>query len=100
MSGSPNDSDRSNILERAVGECKTVEVTLCGVTVLCLLNTGSQVSTVSESFLKEHLVKKGEDICPAFECLKITAANRLALPYMGYVELDVEVMGLIRPTLP
>ena len=55
------------------------------------------VSTISESFFKEHLSEKGEDILPAFEWLKITAANGLDLPYLGYVELDVEAMGLIIP---
>lgn len=67
---------------------------LRSVTVSCLLDTGSMVSTISESFFKEHLSEKGEDILPAFEWLKITAANGLDLPYMGYVELDVEAMGL------
>lgn len=89
--------DRSKILERAVGECKTVEVKLQGVTVSCLLDTGSQVSTISESFFREHLSVKDEDIHPAFEWLKITAANGLDIPYMGYVELDVEAMGLTIP---
>lgn len=80
-----------------MGECKTVEVTLRGVPVPCLLDTGSQVSTISESFFKEHLAKKGENVCPAFEWLKITAASGLELPYMGYVELDFDAMGLTIP---
>lgn len=29
--------------------------------------------------------------------LKITAANKLPLPYLGYVELDIKVMGRIIP---
>lgn len=41
--------------------------------------------------------EKGEDILPAFEWLKITAANGLDLPYIGYVELNVETMGLTIP---
>lgn len=29
--------------------------------------------------------------------VKITAANKLPLPYLGYVELDIQVMGLTIP---
>lgn len=51
--GSPTETlDRSTILERAVGECKIVEVKLQGVSVACLLDSGSQVSTISESFFR------------------------------------------------
>lgn len=98
VAGSPNEtSDRSTILERAVGECKTVEVKLRGVAVSCLLDTGSQVSTISESFFRDHLSEQGEEMHPAFEWLKLTAANGLDIPYMGYVELDVEAIGLAIP---
>lgn len=70
---------------------------LKGVTVSCLLDSGSQVSTSSEGFFKEHLADIGNNIHPAFEWLKITAANGLDIPYIGYVELDVETMGLTIP---
>ena len=90
-------TDRNKILENAVGECKTVELKLWGVTVSCLLDTGSQVSTIFEGFFREHLALEGEDVHPAFECLKITAANGLDIPYIGYVEFDVEAMGLTIP---
>ncbi|KAI3351186.1 hypothetical protein L3Q82_005611 [Scortum barcoo] len=89
--------DRNMILERAVGECKIVEMKLQGVTVPCLLDTGSQVSTISESFFREHLAEKGENIQSAFEWLQLTAANGLDLPYVGYVEVEVETMGLTIP---
>ena len=52
---------------------------------------------MSESFFREHLSGKDEEIHPTFEWLKITAANGLNIPYVGYVELDVEAMGLTIP---
>lgn len=42
------------VLERTVGECRTVEIKLQGVKVSCLLDTGSQVSTISEGFFNEQ----------------------------------------------
>ena len=90
-------TERNKILENTVGECKTVELKLRGVTISCLLDTGSQVRTISEGFFREHLALEGEDVHLAFEWLKITAANGLDIPYIGYVEFDVEAMGLLIP---
>lgn len=85
------------VLERAVGECRTVEIKLQGVEVSCLLDTGSQVSTISEGFFNEHWSAEDTNIHYTFEWLKITAANGLEIPYVGYVELEVEAMGLTIP---
>ena len=89
--------DRERFLERAVGECHKVTIQINGVSTKCLLDTGSQVSTLSESFFKKHLLGKEEDVLPTAKWLKLTAANSLPIPYLGYVELDVEAMGLNIP---
>lgn len=85
---------RCKILEQAVGECKTVEVKLRGIKVPCPLDTGIQIIAISDKFFKEHLAKQGKDLHLAFEWSKFTAANGLEVPHMGYVEQDVEVIGL------
>lgn len=89
--------DRQAVLERAVGKCKTVEIKLQGVEATCLLDTGSQVHTISESFFNKHWSGKDSKVHPAFEWLKITAANGLNIRYIGYVELEVETMGITIP---
>ncbi len=71
--------------------------TLGGVAIRCLLDTGSNVSTLTESFFKEHLHGEDKDLHCTNKWLKITAANGLPLPYLGYVELDIQVMGLTIP---
>ena len=38
------------LLERAVGTCPVVEIKIGGVVASCLLDTGSQVSIISEGF--------------------------------------------------
>lgn len=80
-----------------MGECREVAVQISGVPVKCLLDTGSEISTISESFFRQHLLGKEEDVFPAAKWLKLTAANSLPIPYMGYVELDMEAMGLNIP---
>lgn len=63
----------------------------------CLLDTGSQVSTITEHFFKEHLAGEDKDMLPTSGWLRITAANGLDIPYLGYLELPVETMGINLP---
>ncbi|XP_058632049.1 uncharacterized protein LOC131540807 [Onychostoma macrolepis] len=53
----------------------------------------SQVSTISESFFQQHLGGDDEDMLSTAGWLKITAANGLDIPYLGYLELEIETMG-------
>ncbi len=102
MRGGPDGSKtgtltKERFLERAVGKCPEVEIHAGGVAIRCLLDTGSNVSTLTESFFKEHLHGEDKDLHCTSKWLKITAANGLPLPYLGYVELDIQVMGLTIP---
>lgn len=96
--GSTNmDTSRDRLLERAVGKCPVANLSINGVSVACLLDTGSQVSTISESFFREHLSGEDEDILSTAGWLKLTAANGLDIPYLGYLELEVKTMGIVLP---
>lgn len=68
-----------------------------GVSVSCLLKTGSQVSTITEHLFKEHLAGEADDMLSTSGWLKITAANGLDIPYLGYIELPVETMVITLP---
>lgn len=71
-----------------VGNCPAVTIGIGGVTVECILDTGSMVSTITESFYNKYLC----DIPIVQEChLKLRAANGLEIPYVGYIEADVYV---------
>ena len=59
----------------------------------CLLDTGAQVSTITEAFYCEHLLPLGQPILDTTNWMKITAANGTVIPYVGYIELDVVLMG-------
>lgn len=102
MRGKPEGSRCSTLtkerfLERAVGKCPEVDIHIGGVPVRCLLDTGSNVSTLTESFFRENLHGEDKDLHCTSKWLRITAANKLPLPYLGYVELDIQVMGLTIP---
>ena len=60
---------------------------------LCVVDSGSMVSFVTEEFYKEKL----QSTCGRVQdgrMLTLPAANRLEIPYLGYLELDVEVDGV------
>ncbi|KAL0151937.1 hypothetical protein M9458_052744 [Cirrhinus mrigala] len=98
VSGSPPEgTSRDRFLERAVGTCPMVDLKIRGVLVSCLLDTGSQVSTIIEGFFREHFFGNESYVLSTSGWLKITAANGLDIPYLGYMELDVEVMGMTLP---
>ncbi|KAL7841777.1 hypothetical protein SRHO_G00254680 [Serrasalmus rhombeus] len=83
--GRPEDSSR--------GQCPKVAVRLGGVVINCLLDTGSMVSTIVESFFRQHVQGK----LRSCRWLQLRAANGLEIPYVGYVELTVEVLGKAIP---
>ena len=65
----------------------------------CLLDTGSMVSTVTEAFYQEHLAPKGTPLKSNGPCLHITAVNGLEIPYIGYLELDLDCDGILLPQM-
>nr|XP_046271732.1 uncharacterized protein LOC124073503 [Scatophagus argus] len=68
-----------------------------GVAVSCLVDTGSMVSTITESFFLEQFAPWGHDRLHSCHWLQLRAANGLAIPYVGYLELDVELCGKVMP---
>lgn len=82
-----------------VGECPVADVQMGGVTVTCLIDTGSMVSTITESFFNDHFRVLGCDQLRSCGWLQLKAANGLDIPYRGYLELDVEVLGKVLPSI-
>lgn len=60
-----------------------------GIKVPCLVDTGSMVSTIIESFFLAHFSSWGQERLQSCHWLQLRAANGLAIPYIGYLELDV-----------
>lgn len=77
------------VTARLISPCPHVTIKLAGVEVKCLLDTGSMVSTIVESFFKENF----QDKLQSCHWLQLRAANGLEIPYLGYLEADVEVCG-------
>lgn len=62
-------------------------VRIAGKTCNCLLDTGSQVTTVPWSFYQEHF--SDQAIKPIADLLEVEGANGQSVPYKGFIELDI-----------
>ena len=81
-------------MERAVAACPEVEVLFQGIPINCLIDTGSQVTTITESFFRRlsycNLLDVGNWI-------RVTGANDLAVPCLGYIEVEIRISGILVP---
>ena len=81
------------MISKAVGRCPEAVLRLGNAEVRCLLDTGAQVSTITESFYKRFLEEDGNDLVDVSTYIKISGAGGLEIPYLGYIELDMTTLG-------
>ena len=79
--------------QRAVGKCPEACVEIGPVKMQCLLDTGAQVSTISEYFYRKYLTENGGHVRDVSQLIRISAAQGLDIPYVGYIELLLQIMG-------
>ena len=85
-------TDGGSIIENAVGDCPELKVKVGGVDVGCLIDTGAEVSTITESFYKEFL-DQGSEVIDVTSYIRISASQGLEIPYVGYVELQLTALS-------
>lgn len=78
---------KTQTTKKLVGEKCTATISISGKTCNVLLDTGSQVTTISESFYNENLSEN--PIQPIENLLEVRSANGQHVPYLGYVEVSV-----------
>ena len=83
----------SIVFKKTVAKCPTVKLNIAGIIVTCLLDTGSMVSTITESFFNKNLLPKLK-LNKDKTWLQLRAANGLEIPYIGYVETDICVPSI------
>lgn len=82
-----NQASHASLPKGLIGAKYTASVLIDGQAYNCLLDTGSQVTTISQSFYENHLA--GLEIHPLGELLEVEAANGQTVPYSGFIELDI-----------
>jgi hypothetical protein len=83
------ETNKGSLLYRAVGKCPEATVWLNGKEIRCLVDTGAQVSTITESFYRDHFV--GRSLADVSNFINVKAANGKDLPILGYVEFTMRV---------
>jgi hypothetical protein len=85
--------NKSPFMDRLVGPANEVEIFVEGHSTQALLDTGSMISTISQS-LCEKLTFEVE---PLQHLLKVEVAGGYGLKYIGYVEVNVDFPDLKLP---
>lgn len=80
-----------------MSSCPHLDVSIGGVSVSCLIDTGSMVSTITESCFVQYFEPWGQERLRSCSWLQLRAANGLSIPYIGYMELDIELCDKIVP---
>ena len=93
---SDDNADKSQSAEEGITMigCRIeVRCTVQGISTLCLWDTGSQISLVSHSWLKEHL--QNYTISPVMELishhLTVEGVGQELIPYIGYAPLALKL---------
>lgn len=78
-----------------MSSCPHLVVSIGGVSVPCLVDTGSMVSTITESCFQRQFATWGQERLKSCQWLQLRAANGFSIPYIGYMELDIELCGQV-----
>ena len=97
MSPAVEEVNSGSPLPKIVGGTPTMTARMAGVEVECLIDTGSMVTLVSEAFYKEKLESVCGRVHGVGRMLTLRGANGLEIPYLGYLELDMQVEGVTIP---
>lgn len=78
---------------KLVGSATEAEVWINGIQTSALLDTGSCISAISETFFKEHLQETTE-LQPLKNIVNVECADGSELPYLGLVEVELTTDGV------
>ena len=90
--------ERRTLPNNLVGEANECAVKVNGVSATSLLDSGSMVSTISHDFWRKHFPHS--PIAPLDDLLTLTGAGGDRIPYVGYVEVDIQLPGVEIGTYP
>ena len=91
----PTHHSTKDLLAMLVGSSPIVTCKVGGTDVKLLVDSGSMVTTVSEEFFNQNLRGLIDDPKDSSQFLRLRAANGLECPYIGYVVVEIEVMGQV-----
>ena len=91
-SSKPHHSNAHKVT-RLVGKPMESNARINGQDCKCLLDTGSQVTTLPVSYYKANL--QHVPLQDVDKCFRIEAANGQSVPYLGCIEVELELPGAL-----
>lgn len=89
----PNVGQKTSLFNRMVGSSNKGDITICGVPTKGLIDSGSMITSISESFYNNlNPLPQSRDI-KEFG-LSVLSANGDQLPYKGYIEAEISIPSL------
>ncbi|MCG8044577.1 MAG: RNase H-like domain-containing protein [Candidatus Thiodiazotropha endolucinida] len=84
-----------------IGLSNESDINICGVNTRGLIDTGSMISSVSQSFYESLSPKPSLHDISDFG-LSVTTANGSKIPYIGYIEADIKIphFGALSDKIP
>lgn len=80
-------ANKSRLPKGLIGSKCTAQVRIAGQECQCLLDTGSQVTTIPVSFYNTHL--SHQPVLPLCDLLQVEGAAGQSIPYLGYIKVTV-----------
>ena len=89
------------VMQKAMATCPRINMGCGRKMIPSLLNSGSQVTLICQSFFKQEILphikpSDGEKV-KAHQLFQLTAADNGKLPISMYVELDLDFLGIVVP---
>ena len=89
----PNVGQKTSLFNRMVGSSNEGDITICGVPTKGLIDSGSMITSISESFYNN--LKPLPQLRDIKEFgLSVLSANGDQLPYKGYIEAEISIPSL------
>ena len=86
---------KSILVDRLVGSANENEIVICGAKTSALIDTGSMITSLSESFYDSMEHKPVvHDVSELGLSLSVIGANGSNQPYKGFIEADISVPSL------
>ena len=96
-----SDEDKINILEQAVAPCPETKITIKDKNPNSLLDSGSMVTLMTQSYFEEHLRNSISDSTPgsaeAHQLFNLKGAGENQIPLTKYFSCDISIGGMTIP---
>ena len=90
--------DKGDLLQRMIGDPNLTDIKISGILVKALIDSGSQVSSITGEFYDNMDHKPELNSMDDFQ-IDLKGANGMTVPYTGYIEASIETQLTSTPIL-